>query len=47
MWERLTLVPLQKAAWLINLAIGQGFGLYYRRKRKRMPDFRDAGEWGN
>ncbi|MDD4889450.1 MAG: radical SAM protein [Phycisphaerae bacterium] len=45
MWERLTLLPLQKASWLVNIAISQGFRHYYRRQKKRMPDFRESANW--
>jgi len=43
--ERLTLWPLQKWAWIINISINQGFRYYYRRQKKRMPDFREAEMW--
>ncbi len=42
MWERLSLVPLQKWAWLMNLGAGRGFWYYYRRQGRRWPDFRDV-----
>ncbi|MCX5682941.1 MAG: radical SAM protein, partial [Planctomycetota bacterium] len=45
MWERLSLWPPQKWAWVINIAINQGFGLYSRRTRKHMPDFRESHLW--
>ena len=45
MWERLKLWPPQKFAWLINFAINQGFRYYYRRQRRRMPDFRQSARW--
>ena len=45
MWERLTLRPLQKWAWIINISINQGFRYYYRRQKKRMPDFQEAHLW--
>lgn len=44
-WERLTVWPLQKWAWLVNLSINQGFRYYYRRTRKHMPDFHEAHLW--
>lgn len=45
MWERISIVPLQKWAWIMNFAINQGFRYYYRRQKKRMPDFREAHLW--
>jgi radical SAM superfamily enzyme YgiQ (UPF0313 family) len=45
MWQRLTLWPLQKWTWIINISINQGFRYYYRRQKKRMPDFQDAPTW--
>jgi radical SAM superfamily enzyme YgiQ (UPF0313 family) len=45
MWERLSLWPLQKWAWIINLSINQGFRYFYRWQKKRMPDFREAHLW--
>jgi radical SAM superfamily enzyme YgiQ (UPF0313 family) len=45
MWERLDLWPPQKWAWIVNISINQGFRYYYRRERKRMPDFREAHLW--
>jgi radical SAM superfamily enzyme YgiQ (UPF0313 family) len=45
MWNRLTIWPMQKIAWLINIAINQGFRYYFRRTRKRMPDFRESANW--
>ncbi|MCX5670493.1 MAG: radical SAM protein, partial [Planctomycetota bacterium] len=45
MWERLTLWPFQKWAWIINISINQGFRHYYRRQKKRMPDFQEAHLW--
>jgi hypothetical protein len=45
MWERLTLWPLQKWAWIINFSIHGGLRYYYRRAHKHMPDFREAHLW--
>ena len=45
MHERLGLIPFAKWAWLINIAINQGFRFYYRRTRNPMPDFRQARLW--
>jgi hypothetical protein len=43
--ERLKTPPAQKAGWLMNLAANWGFRYYYRRRKKRMPDFRDSARW--
>ncbi|MBE3097076.1 MAG: B12-binding domain-containing radical SAM protein [Acidobacteria bacterium] len=45
MWQRLTLWPFQKWAWIINISINQGLRYYYRRQKKRMPDFQEAHLW--
>jgi len=45
MRERLSLWPMQTWAWIINLSIHQGLRYYYRRQKKRMPDFRQAHTW--
>jgi radical SAM superfamily enzyme YgiQ (UPF0313 family) len=45
MWQRLTLWPLQKWTWIINISINQGFRYYYRRQKKRMPDFQESHLW--
>jgi radical SAM superfamily enzyme YgiQ (UPF0313 family) len=45
MHGRLGLLPLQKWTWIINVAIHQAFRYYYRRQKRRMPDFRDAAQW--
>jgi radical SAM superfamily enzyme YgiQ (UPF0313 family) len=45
MWQRLTLWPFQKWAWIINISINQGFRYYYWRQKKRMPDFRETHLW--
>jgi radical SAM superfamily enzyme YgiQ (UPF0313 family) len=45
MWKRLTLWPFQKWAWIINISINQGLRYYYRRQKKRMPDFQEAHLW--
>jgi len=43
--ERLKTPPAQKAGWLMNLAANWGIRYYYRRQKKRMPDFRDSARW--
>jgi radical SAM superfamily enzyme YgiQ (UPF0313 family) len=43
--ERLDLPHRQKIAWLMNFAVGWGFRYYYRRRKRRWPDFRDAAQW--
>lgn len=45
MWHRLRVLPPQTVAWLINFAIGQGFRYYFRRRKRKMPDFREADRW--
>jgi radical SAM superfamily enzyme YgiQ (UPF0313 family) len=45
MKERIDLPPRQKTAWLMNLAANWGLRYYYRRQKKRMPDFREAHLW--
>ncbi|MBN2447737.1 MAG: B12-binding domain-containing radical SAM protein [Phycisphaerae bacterium] len=40
-WRRMGLFPFKSRAWLANLASWQGIRYYYRRKKRRVPRFRD------
>jgi radical SAM superfamily enzyme YgiQ (UPF0313 family) len=40
-FRRLKLWPLKSRAWVANLAIWQGIRVYYRKRGRRVPAFRD------
>jgi radical SAM superfamily enzyme YgiQ (UPF0313 family) len=43
--SRLRTPPAQRAAWLMNLAAHWVWRYHWRRRGRRMPDFRDAWQW--